>query len=86
MTTKATVRPVQKVRIEDIRVANNEQVENAITNAISQAAIDVVAKDQKKEIINWELSPSNDPSKLLNQYLMLSKIRLTSKSLFLNRN
>lgn len=35
--------------------------------------------EQKKENIIWSPTPLSDTSKLTNQYLMLSKIRLTSK-------
>lgn len=35
--------------------------------------------EQKKEKIIWSPTPLTDASKLTNQYLMLSKIRLTSE-------
>lgn len=43
------------------------------------ATVATSAVVKEKVIVNWEITPSNDPSKLLDQYLMLSKIRLTSR-------
>lgn len=57
----------------------NDEVALAASNATTiTAAVDEVKKSNK-ELIQWQVTPSNDLSKLLNQYLMLSKIRLTSK-------
>lgn len=63
---------LKTVSFEEIHATNIEQ-------EIAKDIKDVKAIEQKKEIINWEPSPLSDPSKLTNQYLMLSKIRLTSK-------
>lgn len=52
----------------------DKQPKIAVENVVS-----ALAKD--KPIINWEITPANDSSKLLDQYLMLSKIRLTSELL-----
>lgn len=58
----------------------NDEVAQAISKVTAIAAIDEInAKDKTKDVINWQMTPSTDLTKLLNQYLMLSKIRLTSK-------
>lgn len=59
---------------DEVQVAN-------IARDIPQVVKDVAANEKKKEIINWEPTPLTDTSKLTNQYLMLSKIRLTSRSI-----
>lgn len=60
----------------------NDEVALAATNAAAiTAAVDIVKKSNK-ELIQWQATPSTDLSKLINQYLMLSKIRLTSKNTY----
>lgn len=61
-------------------VSFDEIREATIIADIPKVVKDVAEVEKKKEIINWEPSPLSDSSKLINQYLMLSKIRLTSKS------
>lgn len=76
-STKYDVRQLKTLNLQGIPIANRHLNEIAQTNTI---IVDENAEKQKeqKEIINWESTPLNDQSKLINQYLMLSKIRLTS--------
>lgn len=62
---------LKSVNFEEIHVA---KIAQHTSKLIKDASV-----DQKKQIINWEPTPLADPSKITNQYLMLSKIRLTSK-------
>lgn len=63
---------LKTVSFDEIRV---ETITPEIPNIAKNAAV----VEPKKPIINWEPTPLCDSSKLMNQYLMLSKIRLTSK-------
>lgn len=58
---------------------NDEIALVASQEATISAAVDEVKKGNK-ELVQWQVTPTNDLSKLLNHYLMLSKIRLTSKT------
>lgn len=68
---------LKTLNFQAIPIANHHINGISETNTI---IVDENVEKQKeqKEIINWEATPLNDQSKLLNQYLMLSKIRLTS--------
>lgn len=65
-----------KPRVHQLKTVSFEDIH--VPNKIPKIVSDNVA-EKSKVIINWEVTPSDNPSKLLDQYLMLSKIRLTSK-------
>lgn len=62
---------LKAVSLDEVREAH-------ILKDVPKVVQDVAAVEKNKTIINWEPSPLSDSSKLINQYLMLSKIRLTT--------
>lgn len=66
--------------LHELKTVSFDQVHgtNIALRVPSKAIADAVVSEQKKEIIHWEPTPMTDVSKLTNQYLMLSKIRLTT--------
>lgn len=71
---RSSAEPLQTLKT----VSLDEVREAHILKDVPKIVQDVAAVEKKKAIINWEPSPLSDSSKLINQYLMLSKIRLTT--------
>lgn len=67
-----TLKSLKTVSFDEIRATN-------IVQEIPKIIEHATSVERKKEVINWEPTPLADSSKLTNQYLMLSKIRLTSE-------
>lgn len=67
--------------LQTLRTVSFDEIRGtkAVDDLATVVIKDVAEVEKKKETINWEPSPLSDSSKLINQYLMLSKIRLTSK-------
>lgn len=73
----AKVLPVES--LHELKTVSFDHVHATnVVHDVPKTVKDATVGEQKKEIINWEPTPLADPSKLTNQYLMLSKIRLTS--------
>lgn len=75
-----TNKTISAERLKSLKTVSFDKIRSTnIVQAVPLINEDVASIEQKKEIINWEPTPLTDPSKLTNQYLMLSKTRLTSE-------
>lgn len=65
----------------ELKIPNPNLTANVILDAIKETkdGSDKKSTPKKPEELPWRITPSSDLSKLLNHYLMLSKIRLTCK-------
>lgn len=69
----------QRVPPDTLRALKTVNLEEIQLGHIAQKQAENEPAAEQKQIINWEPSPATNLSNLPNQYLMLSKFRLTSK-------
>lgn len=77
-TTQIVIRPELKIP-SSADITANQILE---TLKETKDGTDKKSAAKKPEEMPWRITPSQDLSKLLNHYLMLSKIRLTCREYF----
>jgi hypothetical protein len=75
--TKVALHQIQPPDLSKIVQENVKELQKSINS--KESALKVIK--QKEVELPWRITPSTDTSKLVKHYMMLSKIRLTCKTI-----